>query len=137
MLRGCSGPQFSLSRSGDAVAIAVSAAVAVGIDAERASGVCVCPLTDVMPGPAAVQLGPLAEPARHAAILRWWVQAEAVLKCQGAGIRHGFGQPDCPVRLLAAPAGYHAALALRLPPHGQGSRVRAGVRAAGGPAGQR
>ena len=85
VLRGCSGPQFSLSHSGDAVAIAVSAAVAVGIDAERADGGCVCPLAAVMPGPAARQLGPLAEPARHAAILRWWVRAEAVLEVPGRG----------------------------------------------------
>ena len=163
VLRGRSGPQFSLSHSGDAVAIAVSAAVAVGIDAERASGVCVCSLTAVMPGPAARRLGPLAEPARHAAILRWWVRAEAVLKCRGEGITHGFGggpagdqglddragderragkQADCSVRSLTAPAGYHAALALRLPPPepapgGARTGVRTGVRAAGRPGGRR
>ena len=149
VLRGCPGPQFSLSHSGDAVAIAVSAATAVGIDAERATGVCVCPLTAVMPGPDAGQLGPLAEPERHAAILRWWVRAEAVLKCQGAGIAHGFGDwsgddrsgaargADCSVRSLAAPAGYHAALALRLPVPEPAEAGRAGphrwaARAAGG-----
>ena len=137
VLRGCPGPQFSLSHSGDAVAIAVSAATAVGIDAERATGVCVCPLTGIMPGPAARQLGPLAEPERHAAILRWWVRAEAVLKCRGEGIAHGFGGPaGGPVRSLAAPAGYHAALAVRLPPSAPAAGgARTGVRAAGRPAG--
>jgi 4'-phosphopantetheinyl transferase len=116
VLRGRPGPQFSLSHSGDAVAIAVSAATAVGIDTERDTGVCVCPLTAVMPGPDARRLGPLAEPDRHAAILRWWVRAEAVLKCRGSGIAHGFGGSDhdgFSVRTLTAPAGYHAALAVR------------------------
>jgi 4'-phosphopantetheinyl transferase len=116
VLRGCPGPRFSLSHSGDAVAIAVSAATAVGIDAERATGVCVCPLAAVMPGQDARRLGQLAEPGRHAAILRWWVRAEAVLKCRGAGIAHGFGGSDhagFSVRTLTAPAGYHAALAVR------------------------
>ncbi len=140
VLRGCPGPQFSLSHSGDAVAIAVSAATAVGIDAERATGACVCPLTGIMPGQAARQLGPLAEPERHAAILRWWVRAEAVLKCRGEGIAHGFGvgPADGPVRSLTAPAGYHAALAVRLPPPEPApGGVRTGVRAAGWPAGRR
>jgi len=116
VLRGGPGPQFSLSHSGDAIAIAVSAATSVGIDAERATGVCVCPLTAVMPGQDARPLGPLTEPDRHAAILRWWVRAEAVLKCRGAGIAHGFGGSDhggFSVRELTAPAGYRAALAVR------------------------
>jgi hypothetical protein len=37
----------------------------------------------------------LPEPRRHAAIMRWWVAAEAVLKCTGAGLAHGMA--DFPV----------------------------------------
>lgn len=151
VLRGCPGPYFSLSHSGGAVAIAVSAATAVGIDAERVPGVCLCPLAEVMPGQHAYRLGPLAEPQRHAAILRWWVRTEAVLKCRGEGIAHGFGgwsadeqagndhAPDdrgprggCLVSSLTAPAGYHAALALRpAPPEPEQMGVRAPGRRAG------
>src|SRR6266581_224324 len=37
----------------------------------------------------------LPEPRRHAAIMRWWVADEAMLKCTGAGIAHGMA--DFPV----------------------------------------
>ena len=85
---------------------------------------------------------PLPEPERHAAVIRWWVRAEAVLKCAGTGIAHGMdafpvlGAPapgrvppgprrpaepgasgwaaaaGCWFTALAAPEGYQAALAL-------------------------
>lgn len=114
VLRGHRGPQFSLTHSGDAVAIAVCAG-AVGIDAERATGACICAVAEIMPGRDADRLGALAEPDRHASILGWWVRAEAVLKCRGDGIAHGFGGPPAgyAVHSLQAPGGYCAALALR------------------------
>src|SRR6266581_5678106 len=80
----------------------------------------------------------LPEPRRHAAIMRWWVAAEAVLKCTGAGIAHGMadfpvlggeagagtGGPaeqagGCWLLPLAAPPGYVAAIAL----HAAGPRT--------------
>jgi 4'-phosphopantetheinyl transferase len=120
-LAGDGAPHFSMARSGDAVAIAV-ASVPVGIDIERTPPGCTCELAGVMHGDDASQVGRLPEPRRHAAILRWWVRAEAVLKCTGAGIAHGMadfpvlsGAPPAGCRLtqLTAPPGYAAALALR------------------------
>jgi phosphopantetheinyl transferase len=84
----------------------------------------------------------LPEPERHHAVIRWWVRAEAVLKCAGTGIAHGMDafpvlgapvrsrvppgprlplEPDvpgwaaaagCSFAALSAPKGYQAALAL-------------------------
>ena len=84
----------------------------------------------------------LPEPERHLAVIRWWVRAEAVLKCAGTGIAHGMDafpvlgapvrsrvppgprlplEPDvpgwaaaagCSFAALSAPKGYQAALAL-------------------------
>jgi len=136
-----SGLSFSLAHSGDAVAIAVARGP-VGIDVEREATGCVCSLAPAMhPGDAALA-GALPEPERHAAIIRWWVRTEAVLKCAGTGIAHGMdafpvlGTParsrvppgtrlpwepaargraavaGCSFAALAAPRGYEAALAL-------------------------
>jgi len=136
-----SGLSFSLAHSGDAVAIAVARGP-VGIDVEREATGCVCSLAPAMhPGDAALA-GALPEPERHAAIIRWWVRTEAVLKCAGTGIAHGMdafpvlGTParsrvppgtrlpwepaargraavaGCSFAALAAPRGYQAALAL-------------------------
>jgi phosphopantetheinyl transferase len=85
---------------------------------------------------------PLPEPERHQAVIRWWVRAEAVLKCAGTGIAHRMdsfpvlGTPvrsrvppglppgprlplepgvpgwPCSFAALSAPKGYQAALAL-------------------------
>jgi 4'-phosphopantetheinyl transferase len=120
------GPSFSLAHSGEAVAIAVASAP-VGIDVEQRPAGCVCSLTSAMhPGDAA-RAEALPEPDRHVAVIRWWVRAEAVLKCAGTGIAHGMdafpvlGAQDparwadaggCSVTALPAPEGYHAALAL-------------------------
>jgi 4'-phosphopantetheinyl transferase len=140
---GGAGPvlSFSLAHSGEAVAIAV-AARPVGIDVERDATGCVCSLVPAMhPGDAAsVEMLPEAE--RHLAVIRWWVRAEAVLKCDGTGIAHGMDafpvlgapvrrrvppgprlpwEPDvpgwaaaagCSFAGLSAPKGYQAALAL-------------------------
>ncbi len=85
---------FSLSHSADAVVIAISAAP-VGIDMERIVRRCSCALAGAMHEADAARVRRLPEPRRHAAIMRWWVAAEAVLKCTGAGIAHGMA--DFPV----------------------------------------
>jgi len=123
-------PSFSLAHSGDAVVIAV-AGQPVGVDVEREPAGCVCSLVTTMhPGDAAV-VAALPEPERHAAVIRWWVRAEAVLKCTGSGIGHGLdafpvlggqawapaspawsGAPGCSFAALSAPKGYQAAIAL-------------------------
>jgi hypothetical protein len=93
------------------------------------------------PGDAALA-GVLPEPERHAAVIRWWVRVEAVLKSAGTGIAHGMdafgvlgaparsrvppgtqlpgppgqagvaGVAGCSFAALSAPRGYQAALAL-------------------------
>ena len=106
----------------------------VGIDVEREATGCVCSLVPAMHADDAALAAGLPEPERHAAVIRWWVRAEAVLKCAGTGIAHGmdaFPVLRAPVRsqvppgapgwataagysftALAAPGGYQAALAL-------------------------
>lgn len=113
-----SGLSFSLAHSADVVAIAV-ASQPVGVDVEREAAGCVCPLASAMHPSDAAAVGPLPEPERHTEIIRWWVRAEAVLKCAGTGIRHGLsafpvlgGAAGCSVAALAAPTGYQAAIAL-------------------------
>jgi len=111
-----SGLSFSLAHSGDAVAITVARGP-VGIDVERAATGCVCSLASAMHPEDAALAEALPEPERHAAIIRWWVRMEAVLKCTGTGIAHGMDA--VPVlsaggafAALSAPEGYQAALAL-------------------------
>lgn len=123
-----SGVHFSLAHGGDAVAVAV-AGRPVGVDVEREPAGCVCSLASTMHAADAERVRLLAEPERHDMILCWWVRAEAVLKCTGEGIAHGLGSfpvlrgpadpadhagrvHGCELRSLAAPPGYHAALAL-------------------------
>ena len=132
---------FSLAHSGEAVAIAVARGP-VGIDVEREATGCVCSLASAMHEADAAIVEVLAEPERHLAVIRWWVRAEAVLKCAGTGIAHGMDafpvlgapvrsrvppgprlplEPDvpgwaaaagCSFAALSAPKGYQAALAL-------------------------
>ncbi len=131
-------PCFSLAHSGDAVAIAV-AGQPVGVDVEREASGCVCSLVTAMHPSDAAAVELLPEPERHAALIRWWVRAEAVLKCAGTGIGHGLdafpvlGGPErnkvppntrprhipgwadaagCSFAPLSAPKGYQAAIAL-------------------------
>ncbi len=142
-LAGDDGPglSFSLAHSGDAVAIAVARGP-VGIDVEREATGCVCALASAMHADDAARVAVLPEPDRHLAVIRWWVRAEAVLKCAGTGIAHGMDafpvlgapvrsqvppgprlplEPDvpgwaaaagCSFAALSAPKGYQAALAL-------------------------
>ena len=111
-----SGLSFSLAHSGDAVAVAVARSP-VGIDVEREATGCVCSLTSAMhPGDAALAEA-LPEPERHAAVIRWWVRMEAVLKSAGTGIAHGMDAfpvlgAGCSFAALSAPKGYQAALVL-------------------------
>jgi 4'-phosphopantetheinyl transferase len=143
VLAGDDGPalSFSLAHSGDAVAIAVARGP-VGIDVEREATGCVCALASAMHADDAARVAVLPEPDRHLAVIRWWVRAEAVLKCAGTGIAHGMdafpvlGAPvrgqvppgprlpleadvpgwaaaaGCSFAALSAPKGYQAALAL-------------------------
>jgi 4'-phosphopantetheinyl transferase len=117
-------PSFSLSHSGDMVAVAV-AGRPVGIDVERDADRCVCSLVPALHPADAAWVAGLGERDRHQAIITCWVRAEAVLKCTGQGIGHGLGgfpvRPgqsaalsghDCMVCQLAAPPGYRAAVAL-------------------------
>ena len=135
------GLSFSLAHSGEAVAIAVARGP-VGIDVEREATGCVCSLASAMHEADAAIVEVLPEPERHLAVIRWWVRAEAVLKCAGTGIAHGMDafpvlgapvrsrvppgprlplEPDvpgwaaaagCSFAALSAPKGYQAALAL-------------------------
>jgi 4'-phosphopantetheinyl transferase len=137
---GWTGLSFSLAHSGEAVAIAVADGP-VGIDVEREATGCVCSLASAMHPDDAAIVEVLPEPERHHAVIRWWVRAEAVLKCAGTGIAHGMDafpvlgapvrsrvppgprlplEPDvpgwaaaagCSFAALSAPKGYQAALA--------------------------
>jgi len=101
------GLSFSLAHSGEAVAIAVARTPA-GIDVERQPAGCVCALTSAMHADDAAWAETLPEPDRHLAVIRWWVRAEAVLKCAGTGIAHGMdGVPvlGAPARGARAPGG--------------------------------
>jgi len=114
-----SGLSFSLAHSGDAVAIAVARGP-VGIDVERAAAGCVCSLASAMHPDDTALAEALPEPDRHAAIIRWWVRMEAVLKCTGTGIAHGMDafpvlSAGWSFAALSAPKGYQAALALPEP----------------------
>jgi phosphopantetheinyl transferase len=100
-----SGPSFSLAHSGDAVAIAMARGP-VGIDVEREATRCVCALAPAMHPDDTALAEVLPEPDRHAAIIRWWVRVEAVLKCAGTGIAHGmdaFPVLGAPVRSRVRP----------------------------------
>jgi 4'-phosphopantetheinyl transferase len=99
------GLSFSLAHSGEAVAIAVARGP-VGIDVEREPAGCVCSLASAMHPDDAAVVEPLPEPERHHAVIRWWVRAEAVLKCAGSGIAHGmdaFPVLGAPVRSRVPP----------------------------------
>ncbi len=128
------GPWFSLSRSGEVAVLAVAPGP-VGVDIQRDSGPCPCPLgPQLRPGwwPAASRL---PEAARHAILLRQWVRAEAAGKAIGTGIIHGPARsPECRIRMLACPRGYVAAVATPRRPGSLGTGAARRRRPAGGPA---
>jgi 4'-phosphopantetheinyl transferase len=122
-LPGAGGPHFSLAHSGNAVLVAI-ASQPVGVDVEQEPRGCMCSMTSAMHPSDAAAMAALPEPERHEAIIRWWVRAEAVLKCTGEGIAHGLDcfpvvsgpagalVHGCSVDSVTAPAGYRAASAL-------------------------
>ncbi|MFF0436110.1 4'-phosphopantetheinyl transferase family protein [Streptomyces sp. NPDC004327] len=137
--------EFSLSHSGELVAVALSLGAPVGVDVERVPVPSAeLPLPVLSPAErAAYDLVP--EPERAAAFTTYWVRKEAVLKATGEGLRvdparltvaapdrparllgwrgrvrgRGAGQPHPPVRLydLDAVDGYRGAVALLGGPH--------------------
>ncbi|TFD95239.1 4'-phosphopantetheinyl transferase superfamily protein [Cryobacterium lactosi] len=81
-------PRVSLARSGDLLALAVTAAGPVGIDLESLADLARAPLDDVALSPAeAVALAPLQPAATAAALATIWTTKEAVLKAAEVGLR--------------------------------------------------
>ncbi|MEU8616910.1 4'-phosphopantetheinyl transferase superfamily protein [Streptomyces sp. NPDC048623] len=96
--------EFSLSHSGELVAVALSPDAPVGVDVERvpeASGE--LPLPVLSPAERAAY-DEVPEPERAAAFTTYWVRKEAVLKATGEGLRVD------PARLTVAAPGRPAAL---------------------------
>lgn len=81
---------FSLSRSGDAVAVAVAAGIDVGVDVERLDGVQEQELEGLaavaLGGGEAAELAALPPGERLRAFLEWWTAKEALLKADGTGL---------------------------------------------------
>ncbi|WP_130179196.1 4'-phosphopantetheinyl transferase superfamily protein [Cryobacterium sp. SO1] len=78
----------SLARSGDLVALAVTAAGPVGIDLESLADLARAPLDDVALSPAeAATLAPLPPAAAASALAAVWTTKEAVLKAAELGFR--------------------------------------------------
>ena len=113
-----SGPHFSVSHSGDLIAIAVSPDHPVGIDVER-----IDPRRDIAALAARIMsAGELAyfralpEPARLAAFYTAWTRKEAVAKALGDGLSRSFpgietaldNTPPLLRHLTPAPAGIPA-----------------------------
>jgi 4'-phosphopantetheinyl transferase len=96
----------SLARAGGRLAVAVTAAGAVGIDLESVRALGRAPLTDTLLSPAeALALADLGHASREVAVGILWTGKEAVLKAAGTGLR-------------VDPRDLTVALA---PPHGQAS----------------
>ena len=80
--------QVSLARSGDRLALAVTAAGAVGIDLESVADIARVPLNDVLLSPAETDaLARLGKRESEAALADLWTAKEAVLKAAGVGLR--------------------------------------------------
>lgn len=97
--------EFSLSHSGELVAVALCLDAPVGVDVERVPEPSAeLPLPVLSPAErAAYDLVP--EPARAAAFTTYWVRKEAVLKATGEGLRVDparltVAAPDQPAELL-------------------------------------
>lgn len=133
---GTAVPWFSLARTGDLVLVAV-AGRPVGADAEQNPAGCVCILAGTLHPADAGRVAALPEPARHQALITWWVRAEAALKCAGEGIAHRLGAfpvlppvtacpgpaaRGCVLSPVPAPSGCQAAVALA--GRGPGPQVR-------------
>ncbi len=86
-LPGRPAVQFSLSHSGDRVAVGVTEAGSVGVDVEAESATRFSGFGDVALSPAeAAVVRSLPAPRRPAAQARYWTRKEAVLKATGHGL---------------------------------------------------
>lgn len=127
--------EFSISHSGERVAVALSADAPVGVDVERITELAELPLPVLSEQERAV-FDRVPGPDRAVAFTSYWVRKEAVLKATGEGLRvdparltvsapdrpaellawrgRDGGQPHPPVRLydLDAGEGYRGAVAL-------------------------
>ncbi|MFD0369003.1 4'-phosphopantetheinyl transferase family protein [Streptomyces sp. NPDC127114] len=97
--------EFSLTHSGERVAVAVTSGTPVGVDVERVpEPVAELPLPVLSPAERAVY-DRVPEPERAAAFTAYWVRKEAVLKATGEGLRVDparltVAAPDRPAELL-------------------------------------
>ncbi|MFC8505953.1 4'-phosphopantetheinyl transferase family protein [Streptomyces sp. NPDC057411] len=127
--------EFSISHSGELVAVALSADAPVGVDVERITAPARLPLP-VLSAQERTVFDRVPQSERAAAFTSYWVRKEAVLKATGEGLRvdparltvsapdrpaellawrgRDGGQPHPPVRLydLDAGDGYRGAVAL-------------------------
>ncbi|MFJ9825626.1 4'-phosphopantetheinyl transferase family protein [Streptomyces sp. NPDC101160] len=139
--------EFSLSHSGELVAVALSLEAPVGVDVERVPEPSAELPLPVLSSAERAEYDRVAAPERAAAFTTYWVRKEAVLKATGEGLRvdparltvaapdrpaellgwrgrdaepgRDGGQPHPPVRLydLDAVDGYRGAVALLGGPH--------------------
>ncbi|MGW5424725.1 4'-phosphopantetheinyl transferase family protein [Streptomyces sp. NPDC003943] len=97
--------EFSLSHSGELVAVALSLQAPVGVDVERVPEPSAeLPLPVLSPAERA-EYDKVPEPERAAAFATYWVRKEAVLKATGEGLRVDparltVAAPDRPAELL-------------------------------------
>ncbi|MER7516258.1 4'-phosphopantetheinyl transferase superfamily protein [Streptomyces sp. NPDC126499] len=96
--------EFSLSHSGERVAVALTSGTPVGVDVERVTDLAGLPLP-VLSGEERTVFDRVPEPERAAAFTAYWVRKEAVLKATGEGLRVDparltVSAPDRPAELL-------------------------------------
>ena len=115
--------EFSVSHSGDLVAIAVAEGRAVGIDVERVRDVEEERVADRLFAPAEAEaLRSLPAAERTSEFFRLWTRKEAYVKALGTGIATGLSEvgEGWTVVDLPVPPGYAGALAAA----GEGRRLR-------------
>ncbi|MET9953384.1 4'-phosphopantetheinyl transferase superfamily protein [Streptomyces sp. NPDC006339] len=98
------GVEFSLSHSGERVAVALTSGTPVGVDVERVTDLVELPLPVLSAEERAV-FDRVPGPERAAAFTAYWVRKEAVLKATGEGLRVDparltVSAPDRPAELL-------------------------------------
>ncbi|GAA3390865.1 4'-phosphopantetheinyl transferase family protein [Streptomyces roseoviridis] len=96
--------EFSLSHSGERVAVALTSGTPVGVDVERVTRPAELPLP-VLSEEERVAFDRVPGPERAAAFTAYWVRKEAVLKATGEGLRVDparltVSAPDRPARLI-------------------------------------
>ncbi|MEE1757170.1 4'-phosphopantetheinyl transferase family protein [Streptomyces sp. SP18CS02] len=110
--------EFSLSHSGDRVAVALSLAGPVGVDVERVADYPDLPLAVLGPSERG-ELDRVPASGRAAAFTRYWARKEAVLKATGDGLMTDpalltVSPPGAPAALLAWPGRAEPHLPVRL-----------------------